>query len=467
MRRQISKVSGPPWCGRGFRRMMTTSTDQNGGTPVIKRYTRPEMGGIWELKNKYQTWLEVEILACEAWAELGRIPPEAVAEIRAKARVDVDRILEIESAVKHDMIAFVSGVAETVGDAGKYIHYGLTSYDVEDPALCLLMRQASDILLRGLRELAQVLAERAVEFKYTPMVGRTHGMHAEPITFGLKLALWLEETRRNITRLEQAREVISVAKMSGAVGTFANIDPFVERYVASKMGLQPAAVATQVLQRDRHAQFLTTLALAAASLEKFSTEIRNLQRTEIREVQEPFGGKAGAVTKGSSAMPHKRNPEVSERISGLARVVRANALAGLENVALWHERDITNSSVERVIIPDSCILLDYMLERMIYVLRGLVVFPERMRRNLDASGGIVFSQQVMLALIEAGMQREEAYAIVQARAMEAWDEDGHFRQLVAADPVVQQQVTAERLAAAFDLDRQLEHVDYIFRRVGL
>jgi len=343
----------------------------------------------------------------------------------------------------------------------------MTSYDVEDTALPLLMRQSADILLRGLRELETVLAERAVEFKHTPMIGRTHGVHAEPTTFGLKLALWLDETRRNITRIEQAREMITVGKLSGAVGTFANIDPFVERYVCEKLGLKPAPVSTQIIQRDRHAAFLTAIAICASSLDKFATEIRNLQRTEIRELQEPFGGRAGAVTKGSSAMPHKRNPELSERVSGLARVMRANALAALENVTLWHERDITNSSPERIIIPDSCILLDYVLDRMTYILRGLTVNTARMRRNLESTGGLVFSQQVMLALIEAGMQRERAYAVVQAHAMDAWDNDKVFRDLVCSDPEVKSVVPAERLAEAFDLERQLSHVDYIFRRVGL
>jgi adenylosuccinate lyase len=461
------------------------------------------MGAIWELRNKYETWLQVEILACEAWAELGRIPREAVEEIRTKARVDVDRILAIESTIKHDMIAFVSGVAETVGDAGKYIHYGLTSYDVEDPALSLLLRQSADVLLRGLRELEGILVERALEHKYTAMIGRTHGVHAEPTTFGLKMALWLDETRRNITRMEQAREVVSVGKMSGAVGTFANIDPFVERYVCDKLGLRPAPVSTQILQRDRHAQFVLAIALAAASLEKFATEIRNLQRTEIREVQEPFGGKAGAVTKGSSAMPHKRNPELSERVAGLARVMRGNAVAALENVALWHERDITNSSVERVILPDSCILLDYVLDRFCYIMRGLTVFAGRMQRNLDMTGGMVFSQQVMLALVEAGIPREQAYAIVQRHAMEAWDSEAEgggggggagqglgsqgpagqglgsqglagqgggsptFRERIGADPDVAAHVPPARLAAAFDLGLHTAHVDYIYRRVGL
>jgi adenylosuccinate lyase len=378
----------------------------------------------------------------------------------------VDRILAIESEIKHDLIAFVTGVAETVGEMGKYIHYGMTSYDVEDTALPLLLRQSADILLRDLRELEAVLAERAVEHKYTAMIGRTHGVHAEPTTFGLKLALWLDETRRNIVRIEQAREVISVGKLSGAVGTFANIDPFVERYVCEKLGLRPAPVSTQVIQRDRHAQFIGAIAICASSLDKFATEIRNLQRTEIREVQEPFGG-AGAVTKGSSAMPHKRNPELSERVSGLARVMRANSLVALENIALWHERDITNSGPERVILPDSCILLDYALDRMIYILRGMKVNAERMRRNLDSTGGVVFSQQVMLALVEAGMQRERAYAVVQAHAMDAWDNDRNFRGLVSNDPEVTARVPAERLAQAFDLDRQLSQVDYIFRRVGL
>jgi adenylosuccinate lyase len=434
---------------------------------LIQRYTRPEMGAIWELKNKYETWLKVEILASEAWAELGKIPREAVEEIRAKAKVDTERILEIEKQIKHDLIAFVTGVAETVGDAGKYIHYGLTSYDIEDPALSLLLRQSADVLLRGLRELESVLAGRATEFKYTPMIGRTHGVHAEPTTFGLKLALWLDETRRNIRRMEQAREVVSVGKLSGAVGTFANIDPFVERYVCDKLGLTPAPVSTQILQRDRHAEFLTAIAICASSLDKFATEIRNLQRTEIREVQEPFGGRAGAVTKGSSAMPHKRNPELSERIAGLARVMRGNAVAALENVSLWHERDITNSSVERVIIPDSCILLDYVLDRMIYVLRGMTVNEARMKHNLDMTGGLVFSQQVMLALVEAGMQRERAYAVVQAHAMDAWDREVSFRDLILADPEVGACVSPERLADAFDLGRHLAQVDYIFRRVGL
>jgi adenylosuccinate lyase len=434
---------------------------------VIERYTRPEMGAIWDLKNKYETWLEVEVLACEAWAELGLIPREAVSEIKAKARVDVERILEIESRVKHDLIAFVSGVAETVGDAGKYIHYGLTSYDVEDTALSLLMRQSIDILLRGLAELEAVLRERALAFRHTPMIGRTHGVHAEPTTFGLKLALWLDETRRNIHRFEQAREVVSVGKLSGAVGTFANIDPFVERYVCDRLGLKPAPVSTQILQRDRHAQLLTTIAICAASLEKFATEVRNLQRTEIREVQEPFGAGAGAVTKGSSAMPHKRNPELSERVSGQARVLRGNALAALENVALWHERDISNSSVERVIIPDSCILLDYALAMMTYILRGLYVDASRMMRNLELTGGLVFSQQVMLALVEAGMKREDAYAIVQARAMEAWDQERNFRELISRDPEVVRLLNPERLAGAFDLQRHLRYVDHIFERVGL
>lgn len=434
---------------------------------MIKRYTRPEMGAIWDLTNKYGTWLEVEILACEAWAELGVIPREAVAEIKARAKVDTDRILEIESRVKHDMIAFVTGVAETAGEAGKFIHHGLTSYDVEDTALSLLMRQSADILLQDLRELEDILRQRALEFRRTPMIGRTHGVHAEPTTFGLKMALWLDETRRNIARFEQAREAVSVGKLSGAVGTFANCDPFVERYVCDRLGLRPAPVSTQILQRDRHAQFLTTIAICAASLEKFATEVRNLQRTEIREVAEPFGSRAGAVTKGSSAMPHKRNPELCERISGQARVLRANALAALENVALWHERDISNSSVERVIIPDSCILLDYALGLMTYVLRGLRVDADRMRHNLDMTGGLVFSQQVMLALVEAGMQREEAYALVQAHAMDAWDRGKVFRELVSADPEVRRRLTPERLAAAFDLERHLRFVDYIFERVGL
>jgi len=430
---------------------------------MLDRYSRPKMKSLWELSNRYRRMLEVEVLACEAWAELGRIPREAVEEIRARARIDVDRILAIEAEVGHDVIAFVSGVAETVGDAGKYLHYGLTSYDVVDTALSLILREAAEVLLSDLDRLLSVLGRRAREFKDTVMIGRTHGVHAEPITFGLKLAVWYAEMNRHWDRLRRARDVVSVGRLSGAVGTFANIDPFVERYVCERLHLRPAEASTQVLQRDRHAEYVTTLALIATSLDKMAAELRTLQRTEIREVEEEF--RPGQ--KGSSAMPHKRNPVGLEQISGLARVMRGYAVSAMENELLWNERDISNSSVERVVLPDATILLDYMLERFTGLLDRLIVYPERMRQNLELTGGLIFSQKVLLALVQKGLRREEAYAVVQELAMEAWRGGPTFQERAAADERVRRYLGPEELEECFDAGNHLKHIDEIFARVGL
>ncbi|GEA14019.1 adenylosuccinate lyase [Moorella sp. E308F] len=430
---------------------------------MIARYTLPEMGKIWEQEHKFRTWLAIEIYACEAWAELGQIPPAALEEIKAKADFDIDRINEIEATTRHDVLAFLTAVAEKVGDASKYIHLGMTSSDVLDTALAVQMRDAADLLLRRLRQLRSELVKKAREHKYTLMIGRTHGVHAEPTTFGLKMALWVMEVDRHITRLEQAREIISVGKISGAVGTFANINPRVEEHVCRRLGLKPASVSTQIIQRDRHAQFLTTLAVIGSSLEKMATEIRNLQRTDILEVEEPFA----QGQKGSSAMPHKRNPIMCERVAGLARVLRGNALAAMENIALWHERDLTHSSVERVIIPDSTILLDYMLVKFTEIIAGLNVYPENMRRNLEATHGLVFSQRVLLALVNKGVLRETAYAWVQRNAMQAWQTRQPFKELVLKDQDIMAHLDRKEIEALFDYDYHLRHVDYIFRRAGL
>ena len=430
---------------------------------MIERYTLPEMGKIWEAEHKFRTWLAIEIYACEAWAELGRIPAAALEEIKARAAFDIDRINEIEATTRHDVLAFLTAVAEKVGDASKYIHLGMTSSDVLDTALAVQMRDAADLLLRRLQDLRAALAQKAREHKYTLMIGRTHGVHAEPTTFGLKMALWVMEVDRNLARLEQAQEMISAGKISGAVGTFANINPRVEEHVCRRLGLQPAAVSTQIVQRDRHAQYLTTLAIIGSSLEKMATEIRNLQRTDILEVEEPFA----RGQKGSSAMPHKRNPIMSERVAGLARVLRGNALAALENVALWHERDLTHSSVERVIIPDSTILLDYMLVKFTEIITGLNIYPENMRRNLEATGGLVFSQRLLLALVNKGVLRETAYTWVQRNAMQAWQIHRPFQELVLQDADITGRLDAREIEALFDYDYHLRHVDYIFRRAGL
>jgi len=430
---------------------------------MIARYTRPQMAAIWSDENKFRTWLEVELLACEAQAEIGEIPPQAVEVIRQKAAFDVQRILEIEETTKHDVIAFLTNVAEHVGPESRYIHRGMTSSDLLDTSLAVLLRQAGEQLLQDLRELRRALQQKAMEHKFTVCVGRSHGVHAEPTTFGLKMALWYDEIGRGIDRLQKAIDTISVGKISGAVGTFAHIDPRVEEYVCRRLGLQPAPVSTQIVQRDRHATFLATIAVIACSLEKFATEIRNLQRTEILEVEEPFT----RGQKGSSAMPHKRNPITCERVTGLARVVRANAMAAMENVALWHERDITHSSVERVILPDSTILLDYMLSKFTTVIEGLQIYPENMRRNLDRTNGLVFSQSVLLALTDKGLTREEAYHLVQKCAMEVWQTGRPFRDMLLEQEAIRSRLSAEEIEACFDLGRNLRHVDTIFRRVGL
>lgn len=430
---------------------------------MIERYTRREMGRIWEEKNKFQIWLEIEILACEALAELGKIPRDAVEEIRRKAGFDIARIAQIESEVQHDVIAFLTSVKEKVGEAAKYIHLGLTSSDILDTALSVQLRQAADLLIADVERVIEILRRKAAEHKYTVMIGRTHGVHAEPTTFGLKMALWSEEMKRNLARLKGARDIISVGKISGAVGTYANIDPFVEEYVCEKLGLQRAPVSTQIVQRDRHAEFLCALAICAASLDKFATEIRGLQKTEVREVEEPFGEKQ----KGSSAMPHKRNPVVCERISGIARIIRGNAMAGIENIPLWHERDISHSSVERVILPDSTIALDYILHKFAWIMENLLIYPENMQRNLEKTKGLIFSQRVLLALINKGMMREDAYRIVQDRAMEAWRKDSDFRELIKGDSRVKELLTEEEIAGCFQGDYHLRNIEVIFQRLGL
>lgn len=421
------------------------------------------MGKIWEDENKFRIWLTIEILACEAQAELGVIPKEAVEVIRQKANFSVPRILEIENEVKHDVIAFLTCVGEYVGPESRFIHLGMTSSDVLDTALSVQMKQSGELLLEGLTQLRDVLARRAKEFKHTVMIGRTHGIHAEPITFGLKLALWYTETLRNIERLRRAIQTISVGKISGAVGTYQHLDPFVERYVCEKLGLQPAPLSTQILQRDRHAEFMNALALCGASLEKFATEIRHLQKTEVLEAEEYFS----KGQKGSSAMPHKRNPVVCERIAGLARVLRSNALAAMENIALWHERDISHSSVERIIIPDSCITLDFILADMIRIIDSLLVYPEHMKENLERTHGLIFSQEVLLALTKKGMRREDAYRTVQALAMKVWKEKIDFKTLLLADETVLSFLSAQELEELFDPTRSLKHVDHIFERIGL
>lgn len=430
---------------------------------MIARYTRPAMGRIWEDENRFRIWLEIELLACEAKAELGSIPNEAAQAIRARAKFDAKRVLEIENEVQHDVIAFLTNVNEHVGAESRYIHDGMTSSDVLDTALAVQMKQSGELLLTGLQSLKDVLGRRAKEFKRTIMMGRTHGIHAEPITLGLKFALWYAETGRNIDRLQRAIGTISVGQISGAVGTYQHLDPFVERFVCEKLGLKPAPISTQVLQRDRHAEFMNMLALCGCSLEKFATEIRHLQKTEVLEVEEFFS----KGQKGSSAMPHKRNPITCERIAGLSRVLRGNALAAMENVALWHERDITHSSVERVIIPDSCILLDYMLAQFTSIVEKLLVYPEAMMANLNRTNGLIFSQEVLLALTRKGLKREDAYRIVQEQAMKVWETKKDFKELLAASPDVSKILSTVELDELFDPQRSLKRVDYIFEQVGL
>lgn len=430
---------------------------------MIERYTRPEMGAVWKEENRYKAWLEVEILACEAWAELGEIPREDVKKIRENASFDVARIKEIEEETRHDVVAFTRAVSETLGEERKWIHYGLTSTDVVDTALSYLLKQANAIILKDLENVISIIREKAIEHKDTVMMGRTHGVHAEPTTFGLKLALWYEEMKRNLERFKAAARGVEFGKISGAVGTYANIDPFVEKYVCEKLGLQPAPISTQTLQRDRHAHYMSVLALIATSIEKFAVEIRGLQKSETREVEEFFA----KGQKGSSAMPHKRNPISSENMTGMARVIRGYMLTAYENVPLWHERDISHSSAERIILPDATIAMNYMLNRFGNVVKNLTVYPENMKRNMEKTLGLIFSQQVLLALIEKGLSREEAYDTVQPKAMEAWEKQVSFKKLIADDEKVQKLLSPEEIEACFDPQYHLKHVDAIFEKLGL
>ncbi len=428
---------------------------------MISRYSRERMTAIWSQGNKYQKWLDVEITACEAMVKLGKVPAEAVKNIKAKASINVARIDEIEKTTKHDVIAFVTSLTEKIGEDGRFIHMGLTSSDVLDTALAVQLKEAAEILLDDLDQLLAVLKRRALEHKNTLMIGRSHGIHAEPITFGLKMALWYQEMQRNRERLLRAKDTVSYGKIAGAVGTFSFIEPFIEEYVCEKLGLKPAPVSSQIVQRDRHAEFFTTLAIIASSLDKFAQEIRLLQRTEVREAEEYFS----PGQKGSSAMPHKRNPVLSENISGLARLVRSYAVAALEDVALWHERDISHSSVERVIGPDATIVLDFMLGRFTGMMDKLVVYPERMLSNLNMTHGVIFSQMVLLSLIEKGTTREDAYAVVQKNAMKSWQEGMEFRKLLAQDEIVKKYLDEKDLAGIFNVNNFLKNLDFIFNRV--
>lgn len=431
---------------------------------MIERYTRKEMGALWEEEAKYQSWLDVEIAVCKAQVELGSIPPEAVQEIERKARFDIARILEIERDVKHDVIAFLTNVNEHVGDAGRYIHLGMTSSDVLDTALALRLKKSGLMLARELELLETAIFEQARKHKGTVTIGRSHGIHAEPTTFGFKLAVWLEEVKRHRKRLDDAIETISVGKISGAVGTFSNISPEVEALACRALGLEPAPISTQIVQRDRHAQFVFTLALIGSSLEKFATEIRHLQRTDVLEAEEPFS----VGQKGSSAMPHKRNPMGCENITGLARLLRGNAMAALENVPLWHERDISHSSVERIILPDSTILLDYMIHRFTGIMKDLVVYPDNMRRNLDVFGGVIFSQAVLLKLVEKGLTREDAYSLVQQNAMSVWNQNGKsFKEALLADERVMDKLSAKEVESCLDPESYLKNVGKVFERLGI
>jgi adenylosuccinate lyase len=419
------------------------------------------MAKIWEPQNKFQKWLDVEIAACEAWARLGEIPKKSLSIIKKRARFDLSRIEKIEKTVKHDVIAFLTSLAENVGSEARYIHKGLTSSDILDTSLAILMREASDLIIRDIKELMAVLKTNAYKYKNTLQMGRSHGVHAEPTAFGLKFALWYDEMNRNLSRMRNARETISYGKISGPVGTFSSVPTFVEKYVCKKLGLKPDPVSTQIIQRDRHAEFMNALAMIAATIEKIAVEIRHLQRTEVLEAEEPFE----KGQKGSSAMPHKRNPIGCENLSGLARVVRSNAIAAMENIPLWHERDISHSSVERVIIPDSTILIDYMLVRLSGILKGLHVYPERMRENIEKSYGLYCSQQVLLKLVEKGLSRETAYRLVQKRAMQSWKQRRDFKELLKKDIVIKKYLSNKEIDNLFDLSHYLENVDYIFKRV--
>ncbi|HBB88178.1 MAG TPA: adenylosuccinate lyase [Blastocatellia bacterium] len=428
---------------------------------MIERYTLPEMGALWSEQSKFQKWLDVEIAVCEVHAEMGTIPRDAVEQIKARAKFSVERINEIEKTTNHDVIAFTTNLAENIGEAARFVHYGLTSSDVVDTANALLLRDSCDLLLKKIESFLEVLKQRAFEFKKTPQIGRTHGIHAEPTSFGLTFALWYDEMRRNRERLQRARETVAFGKISGAVGAFALLDPQVEEKVCARLALKPAPVSTQIIQRDRYAEYLTTLGIIASSLDKFALNIRHWQRTEVREAQEKFT----VGQKGSSAMPHKRNPIISERICGMARIVRANAIVGLENVALWHERDISHSSAERVVLPDSSIALDYMLHKATSLIAGLIVHSERMLENIQATHGLVFSGQLLLALTQKGVARETAYDWVQRNAMKVWDENKNFRELLSSDADISGQLSAGEIDGVFNLDTYLRNIDTIFERV--
>jgi adenylosuccinate lyase len=431
------------------------------GVNVIPRYSRPEMAKIWTEQRKFETWLEIELLVCEALSEKGEIPKEAVEEIRKKATFDVRRIDDIEKKTKHDVIAFLTNVGESIGPLSKYLHYGLTSSDVLDTSLALLLKEAGELILQDIHRFLKVLKEKAFQHKETLMIGRSHGVHAEPMTFGLKMAHWYDEMKRNLIRMERAKDAVSVGKISGAVGTFAHIPPFVEEYVCHRLGLKPAPISTQIVQRDHHAEYFTTLAILGSSIDKFAVELRHLQRTEVLEAEEFFS----MGQKGSSAMPHKRNPISSENLSGLARLLRSYSLAALENIPLWHERDISHSSVERVIGPDATILADYMLSRLASIVENLIVYPETMKVNLEKMGGLIYSEAVLLLLTRKGLSREEAYAVVQRNAMKVWEKGGDFRTTLSQDAEIQRLLTPQEVNAAFDVRSHLKHVDTIFSRV--
>ena len=430
---------------------------------MIERYSRPEMRAIWTEENKFRAWLEVELCACEAWADLGVIPKEDTVKLRQNATFNMDRIYEIEQETRHDVIAFTRAVSESLGEERKWVHYGLTSTDVVDTAMGYLLKQANDILEQDILRFIGILKEKALAYKHTPMMGRTHGVHAEPTTFGLKMALWHEEMIRNLERFRHAADGVQYGKISGAVGTYANIDPSVEEFVCRKLGTKPAPISTQTLQRDRHAEYMATLALIGTSLEKFATEVRALQKSEVREVEEAFA----KGQKGSSAMPHKRNPIGSENISGLARVIRGHMVSAYENVSLWHERDISHSSVERIILPDATMLLNYMLNRFGNIVKNLTVFPENMKRNMSRTYNVPFSGRVMTKLIDKGLSREQAYDTVQPRAMQAWEEQRDFRDIVSQAPAITELLSAEEIADCFDPTWHLKHVSTIFDRLGL
>jgi adenylosuccinate lyase len=429
---------------------------------MIERYSRPQMKRIWSEESKFNKWLQVEIAVCEAWAEIGAIPKESISKIK-KASFSLKRIAEILKVTHHDVTAFLQAVSESLGKESRFIHLGLTSSDVMDTALSLQLREASKLLAQDIAELTAVLEDKAIEHKHTIMIGRTHGVHAEPITFGLKLALWAQEMKRNAARLAEAEKAISVGKISGAVGTYATVPPEVEDKACAKLGLAPAPISSQIIQRDRHAQFVTTLAIVASSLEKFATEIRGLQRTEVLEAEEPFS----ARQTGSSAMPHKRNPELCERVCGLARLVRGYALTSMENIALWHERDISHSSNERITLPDSCLVLDYILSIFTSIMKGLQVYPENMRRNLELTQGLVFSQRVLIALIDKGLSRQKAYELVQRNAMKAWKQKNSFLDLLKSDPKIMAHLSERELKPIFDYNYFTKHVDKVFKRLGL